>query len=371
MFGASYRVRRVLNARQIMSGSNGAVGEPCRERGQRRNALFDARFWTLKLHHYAESHALRAAGELTITLVPFAIAWFLMLLALENGYLWIYALLLLPTTGLLVRLFMIQHDCGHGSFVGSRWANDWIGRALGVLTLTPYHTWRRGHAIHHASAGSLDRRGVGDVNTLTVAEYLALSRWGRLRYRLYRHPGVMFGLGPVYLFVLRNRVPIGLMRAGWKPWVSTMATNLALATSIGFVISVVGLEQFLLIQVPVVLLGGVAGIWLFYVQHQFSETFWARSESWNMRYAALHGSSYYDLPAVLRWFTANIGVHHVHHLSSRIPFYRLPQVLRDYPELSHVGRITLRQSLNGLSLVLWDEERERLISLRDLPAGVT
>jgi omega-6 fatty acid desaturase (delta-12 desaturase) len=330
------------------------------------NARSDAGSWTRKLRRYGKPEPLRGASELAITLIPFVTGWFLMFLALANGQLWLYALLLLPTTAFLVRLFMIQHDCGHGSFLTNRWANDCVGRAIGVLTLTPYHTWRRGHAIHHATAGNLDRRGIGDVNTLTVAEYLARSRWGRLRYRLYRHPGVMFGLGPLYLFVLRNRIPIGFMRAGWKPWFSTMSTNVATAALIGLMIWAVGVEQFLLIQVPIVLLAAAAGIWLFYVQHQFSDTFWARGGRWTMGEAGLHGSSYYELPAVLQWFTANIGVHHVHHLSSRIPFYRLPHVLRDYPELSGIGRITLWQSLQGLRLVLWDEERERLISLQEL-----
>ncbi len=331
-------------------------------------ARLDAGVWSRKLRHYCKPDAIRGTRELAITSIPFAIAWFLMLLALENGYLWLYALLLVPAAGFLVRLFMIQHDCGHRSFLTSRRANDWVGRTIGVLTLTPYHTWRRGHAIHHAASGNLDRRGIGDVNTLTVAEYLARSRWGRLRYRLYRHPGVMFGLGPLYLFLLRNRLPLGFMRAGWRPWFSTMATNVAIAAVVVLMVWAVGLEHFLLIQVPIMLLGAAAGIWLFYVQHQFRETSWAGSESWNMHDAALHGSSHYDLPNPLKWFTANIGVHHVHHLSSRIPFYRLPEVLRDYPEFLSLGRITLSRSLQGLRLVLWDDERRRLISFKELRA---
>lgn len=335
---------------------------------ERGNSQLDASTWARKLHHYGKPDSIRGTCELAITSIPLAAAWHLMLLALKNGQLWLYALLLLPASGFLVRLFMIQHDCGHGSFLRSRRANDWIGRVISVLTLTPYYTWRRDHATHHANSGNLDRRGIGDVITLTIAEYLARSRWGRLRYRLYRHPVVMLGLGPLYLFVLRNRLPIGFIRAGWKPWFSTMATNVAIAAFVGLMIWAVGVEHFLLIQIPIVLLAAAAGIWLFYVQHQFRETFWARSEGWNMRDSALHGSSHYDLPAVLKWFTANIGVHHVHHLSSRIPYYRLPEVLRDYPEFQGLGRITLQQSLQGLRLSLWDEERRRLISLRELHA---
>lgn len=335
---------------------------------ERGNSQLDASTWARKLQHYGKPAAIRSACELAITSLPLAAAWYLMLLALKNGQLWLYALLLLPASGFLVRLFMIQHDCGHGSFFSSRRANDWIGRLISVLTFTPYHTWRRGHTIHHATSGNLDRRGIGDVDTLTVAEYLARSRWGRLRYRLYRHPMVMLGVGPLYLFVLRNRLPIGFMRAGWKPWFSTMASNVAIATFVGLMIRAVGVQHFLLIQAPILLISGAAGIWLFYVQHQFRETFWARSESWSMRDGALHGSSHYDLPAVLKWFTANIGVHHIHHLSSRIPYYRLPEVLRDNPELRDFGRITLKQSVQGLRLMLWDEERRRLLSLSELRA---
>ena len=192
-------------------------------------ARLNAGAWSRKLHHYRKPDAIRSARELAATSIPFATAWFLMLLALQNGYPWLYALLLVPAAAFLVRLFMIQHDCGHSSFLTSRRANDWVGRTIGVLTLTPYYAWRRGHAVHHATSGNLDRRGVGDMDTLTIAEYLARSRWGRLRYRLYRHPGVMFGLGPLYMFLLRNRVPLGFMRAGWRPWFSAMATNVAIA----------------------------------------------------------------------------------------------------------------------------------------------
>jgi omega-6 fatty acid desaturase (delta-12 desaturase) len=339
------------------------AGEAC------GNSRLDASAWARKLQHYGKPDATRSACELAITSLPLAAAWYLMLLALKNGQLWLYALLLLPASGFLVRLFIIQHDCGHGSFSSSRRVNDWIGRLIGVLTFTPYHTWRRGHSIHHASSGNLDRRGIGDVDVLTVAEYLARSRWGRLRYRLCRHPMVMLGVGPLYLFALRNRLPIGFMRAGWKPWFSTMSNNVAIATFVGLMIWAVGVEHFLLIQIPILVISGAAGIWLFYVQHQFRDTYWARGEDWSMRDGALHGSSHYDLPAVLKWFTANIGVHHVHHLSSAIPYYRLPEVLRDNPELRDFGRITLMQSVRVWRLMLWDEERRRLLPLSELRAA--
>ncbi len=272
----------------------------------------------------------------------------------------------IPTAGLMVRLFMIQHDCGHSALFTSRKANDWVGRIAGVLTLTPYDYWRQSHALHHAGSGNLDRRGIGDIDTLTVGEYLALGRLGRLRYRLYRHPLVMFGLGPSYLFILRHRLPFGAMKQGRMPWLSTIATNLAIATVCGLLIYLVGLAAFLLIQLPVVMIGASAGVWLFYVQHQFERTHWERNPDWKHETAALHGSSYYDLPRPLMWITGNIGIHHLHHLSSRIPFHRLPQVLKDHPELKQIGRLTLWQSLKCVRLTLWDEDAKRLVSFREV-----
>ncbi len=325
----------------------------------------DPRTWAPLLACYREPSCGRSVVELVITAVPLMILWILMWAALGIGY-WVCLLLAVPAAGFLVRLFMIQHDCGHGSFFRRRRANDWVGRAIGVLTLTPYDFWRHSHALHHANSGNLDHRGFGDVDTLTVREFLALSRWRQLQYRLYRHPIVMFGIGPPYLFILRHRLPVGLMRSTWRFWLSTMATNLAIAILAATLIRLVGLGPFLLVQLPITLLAGSIGVWLFYVQHQFEDTLWAHDKGWNFHEAALHGSSYYDLPSVARWFTANIGVHHVHHLCSRIPYYRLPQVLRDHPELAAVGRLTLFQSLRCVRTVLWDERRQQLISFREM-----
>jgi omega-6 fatty acid desaturase (delta-12 desaturase) len=322
--------------------------------------------WGRRLAPYRSASTGRGLFELAITLVPFVVAWAAMYGALATGQYWLKALLALPAAGLLVRLFMIQHDCGHGAFLPRRWANDWVGRLVSVLTLTPYDHWKRSHAVHHASSGNLDRRGIGDIDTLTRTEYLARSPAGRLRYRLYRHPLVMFGIGPAYLFILQSRLPLGFMRRGWRPWISTMGNNLAVATAAGLLIWTIGLVPFLLVHLPIVVLAAAAGVWLFYVQHQFEQTHWSDDAAWNVHDAALHGSSHYDLPPVLRWFTANIGVHHVHHLASRIPFYRLPKVLRDHPELRDVGRLTLRQSLSCVRLTLWDEEARRLISFKEL-----
>jgi acyl-lipid omega-6 desaturase (Delta-12 desaturase) len=325
----------------------------------------DVRALTRILLQYREPSHGRSAVEVLITMGPFAGLWFLMWLSLHIQY-GLVLLLAVPTAGFLVRLFMIQHDCGHGSFFRNRRLNDWLGRVISVVTLTPYDFWRRTHAAHHASSGNLDQRGMGDIDTLTVDEYLSRSRWGRLRYRIYRHPLVMFGLGPAYLFVLRHRLPFGLMRAGWQPWLSTMATNLAIFLAAVGMIKAVGLVPFLLVHLPIMLIGASLGVWLFYVQHQFKDTFWAREKAWSLHDAALHGSSYYDLPIVLRWFTANIGIHHVHHLCSRIPFYRLPLAVRLRPDLAETGRLTLAQSISCVRLVLWDETAGRLISFRKL-----
>jgi omega-6 fatty acid desaturase (delta-12 desaturase) len=341
----------------ILMVENSKIGEALTASPQR---------WSRILARYREPSQGRGIIEIAITLVPFAALWVLAWSADYLGYWELSLLLAIPAAGFLVRLFMIQHDCGHGSFFRHRQANDWMGRFLGVLTLTPYEDWRRAHAIHHANSGHLDRRGIGDIDTLTVREFQALAFWGRLRYRLYRHPFVMFGLAPAYLFVLRQRLPIGPIRSDRWTWVSTMATNFSIAVVITTLVRLIGLGPFLLVHLPIVLLAGSVGVWLFYVQHQFEETFWARGREWSFDEASLRGSSHYDLPGILRWFTANIGVHHVHHLCSRIPYYRLPRTLRDNPDLRSVGRVTLFQSFRCVRLVLWDETRRQLVSFRDI-----
>jgi len=306
----------------------------------------------------------RSIFELAITTVPFLAIWVVIWLALDAGY-WIGLLLVVPGAGLLLRLFVIQHDCGHGSFFRHRSTNDWVGRVLGVLTLTPYYYWRHSHALHHAGSGNLDRRGFGDIDTLTVAEFQQRTPLRRLLYRLYRHPAVMFGIGPAYLFIFRHRLPIGMMRGGWQPWTSVMTTNVAIAILVGAMVWLVGIGPFLIVHLPITLLAASIGVWLFYVQHQFEDTLWEHDGNWNAQEAALHGSSHYDLPIVLRWFSGNIGVHHVHHLASRIPYYRLPEVLRDRPEIRNIGRLTLLESLKSVRLVLWCEKRRCLVSFAE------
>jgi acyl-lipid omega-6 desaturase (Delta-12 desaturase) len=320
------------------------------------------------LNGYGEPNHVRSTAELAITILPLVALWTAAWLTFRLDQSWASLLIAVPAAGFLVRLFMIQHDCGHGAFFSDRRANDWTGRVIGVITLTPYDLWRRTHAVHHATSGHLGRRGIGDVDTLTVREYHERSRWGRLKYRIYRHPLVMFGVAPAYLFFLQQRLPIGLMRAGWQPWLSAMATNSAIALVVAALVWLVGIKAFLFVHPPIMLLAATVGVWLFYVQHQFEHTTWDRDGAWNVHHAALYGSSHYELPALLNWFTANIGLHHVHHLCSRIPYYRLTHVLRDHPELRNVSRLTLRQSFGCVRLALWDETRRRLVSFRDVEA---
>lgn len=309
-------------------------------------------------------HGGRGLAELAVTMAPFVVTWALMWLTFGVSYLLTLALAV-PAAGFLLRLFLIQHDCGHGAFFRSKRLNDWVGRCIGVLTLSPYDFWRRTHAMHHAGTGNLDKRGIGDVDTLTVTEYAAMPRLGRWRYWLYRHPVVMFGIGPAYLFFLRYRLPLGLAGEGWRPWLSTMGTNLAIvALSVGLML-LVGIKAFLMIQLPITLMAASAGVWLFYLQHQFEHTQWSEAKDWTFHESALYGSSHLELPGVLRWFTANIGMHHMHHLCSTVPFYRLPAAMKTMPELRHVNRLTWRDSLRAVRLVLWDERARRLVSFRE------
>ncbi|MFN4058724.1 MAG: fatty acid desaturase family protein [Roseinatronobacter sp.] len=322
-----------------------------------------AREWLSVLARYRDPSTKRSLFELGATLVPFLGLWALAWLALAVSP-WLSVALAMLNGAFLVRLFIIQHDCGHGCFLPNRAAQDWTGRILGVLTLTPFAVWRRTHAIHHAHHGDLDHRGIGDVTTLTVEEYRARSAFGRFMYRLYRHPLVLFVLGPSYLFLLQNRVPLGLMDQG-RYWVSAMGTNVMIALALGVILWFGGIWPVLLIFLPTSVMAATIGVWLFYVQHQFENTHWARGAAWQLHDAALEGSSHYVLPQPLRWLSGNIGIHHVHHLYSRIPFYRLPEVIRDHRELAEAQRLTIRDSLSTVGLHLWDETQGRLTSIRD------
>jgi omega-6 fatty acid desaturase (delta-12 desaturase) len=322
--------------------------------------------WNSKLAAYKRPDWRRSVFELALTATALGALWTLGWLAMHVGLWWLALLLTVPAAAFLVRLFMIQHDCGHGAFFEARAANDWVGRAIGLLTLTPYDYWRRTHAIHHATSGNLDRRGLGVIEMLTVDEYLALPPVKRLGYRLYRNPAVMFGLGPTFVFFVQQRLPFGMMKAGWRPWVSTLGNTAIIAVGVAVMMLLIGVAPVLLVNFTTMVIAATIGVWLFFVQHQYEGVAWARNKDWKRDEAALEGSSHYDLPQPLRWLTANIGIHHVHHLSSRIPFYRLPQVLKDHPELKGMSRIGLVESFKNARLALWDEADERLVSFREV-----
>lgn len=339
---------------------------------QRRPEPRAAKDWVLILSKYREPNIARSSFELAVTAGPFLVLWALAWWSLSYSY-WLTLAISLCNSAFLLRLFCIQHDCGHGAFFHNRTLSDWLGRVLGVLTLTPYDVWRRSHSIHHSSSGNLGRRGIGDIHTLTVTEYRALSPASRLMYRLYRNPVVLFGFGPGYLFFVQNRIPLGLMGKA-RYWISAMGTNAVILIALAVMLHFGGLMPILLIFLPSTLLAATAGMWLFYVQHQFETTHWVDDDDWQLHDAALKGSSHYMLPGWLQWLSANIGIHHVHHVHSRIPFYRLPEVLRDHHELAITNCMTIRESLVNARLHLWDEHSKRLLSFaqaRAMPVAPT
>lgn len=317
---------------------------------------------------YREAIPARAFMQIVTTAVPF-IALVAVMIALANTAYWASLLLAIPAGGLLVRFFIIQHDCGHGSFTPTRTMNDAIGRAMSVLTITPYALWRREHAIHHAGCGNLERRGVGDIETWTVDEYLSKSWFDRARYRVYRNPLFLFGFGVPLYFLVLQRLPWFHGIAAKECWKSVVGLNLAMAVVYGGLGYLIGPMTLLKVAVPIIVVASAAGGWLFFIQHQFEDTLWDNKEDWDFQVAAVHGSSYYVLPKVLQWFTGNIGLHHIHHLNSMIPNYRLQECLDGLPALSKINRLTLTESFACVRLTLWDPARRRLIGFSELPAA--
>ncbi len=323
------------------------------------------REWVRHLAKYRDPKLFRSLLELTATAGPFIALWALAWWSLSYSY-WLTFALSLLNGFFVVRLFIIQHDCGHSSYFKNRITGDWVGRVLGVFTVTPYDVWKRAHNIHHSTSGNLDRRELGDIDTITVDEYQALSRWGRFKYRFYRNPVILFLIGPSYIFLLTNRLPMGMMKSGAKYWFSALGTNAAILTLLAIIVYFGGWMPLLLIFLPSTVMGATIGVWLFYVQHQFENTYWDRDENWNLHDAALHGSSHYVLPEPLQWLTGYIGIHHVHHMYARIPFYRLKEVLRDFPALNEAQRLTIRESLSCVKLQLWDEKNRKLLTYRQM-----
>jgi omega-6 fatty acid desaturase (delta-12 desaturase) len=317
--------------------------------------------WKKVVARYQQPALGRSLWQLLNTLVPYAAAWGLIYWSLEVSY-WLTAALIVLAAGLLVRVFVIFHDCGHGSFFKSRKANDVLGVITGVLTFTPYYHWRWEHALHHSSAGDLDRRGTGDVWTLTVGEYLQASRGKRLAYRLARNPFILFLLAPLFLFLIKQRFPSS--KAAPRERNSVAWTNLALLAVAAAAGSLFGLGTYALCQLAILAVAATAGVWLFYVQHQFEGVYWERAGEWDYCAAALRGSSFYKLPRVLQWFSGNIGFHHIHHLSPRIPNYHLEDCHQAEPLFQTVKPVTLLSSLKSLTFRLWDEQGRKLVGFR-------
>lgn len=318
-----------------------------------------------QLSPYAKPNTRQATLQLITTFIPYLACWALLVYMLDQKYpLGGIVFLLILASLFLVRIFILFHDCAHGSFFTSLQANKVLGYLFGILTFTPFAFWQRNHLIHHGTYADLDHRGVGDIWTLTVEEYKAASRMRQLGYRLYRNPLIFLGIGPGYSFLIAQRF--------MHSWVGTQERNSAAITNLGIIGIVwlasltMGLKTYLLIQLPILLIAGAIGVWLFYVQHQFEGVYWARHEEWDPLKAALQGSSYYKLPKVLQWFTSNIGLHHVHHVLPRIPNYKLQQCYDDSPIMQHVAPLPISKSLKSIKLNLWDEHQQKLVSFDSL-----
>ena len=331
------------------------------EEGESREAL---RRWSEILRPYGGADLRRSMIQLITSAAPFFLCWYASYRALSFSY-WLSLVLAIPTAGFLLRLFVIQHDCGHGSFLKSQKTANRIGFWLGVLTMTPYRYWRRTHAHHHAHSGNLGFRGLGDIDVITVSEYYGRPLLGRLRYRAYRHPIVMLGLGGLFQFVIKHRFPWDTPRNWRREWRDVWKMNGVLAAILLFMWLTIGLKTFVLVHLPVLSLTVAIGVWLFYVQHQFEDTYWREHEDWAYVDAGLKGSSHLALPKLLQWVTASIGIHHVHHLNAKIPNYRLQECLDANPKLQQVTRLTIWDAIKTLKLSLWHEDSQRLVGFRE------
>jgi omega-6 fatty acid desaturase (delta-12 desaturase) len=321
--------------------------------------------WVNVVSRYQTPSVWKSWGQVASTLVPFLLLWYLMYLSLGVGY-WLTLLLSIPAALFMVRIFILQHDCGHGSFFKSNKMNNRLGMVLSLFTFVPYHYWRRTHAIHHSATGDLEHRGVGDFFTMTVNEYVNTNNWGRVKYRLYRNPITMFFVAPLFVFVVGYRFDF-LKRKNWKKERRGLLwTNIALLALVVTLSLVFGFKEYLLIQLPITYIATGLGSWFFFVQHNFEDAYWDQKPTWDYATAALHGSSYYKLPKVLQWFTGSIGFHHIHHLSPKIPNYLLEKCHEENPMFQDPPTLTLGSSFSTLNLSLWDEERQKLITFGQL-----
>ncbi len=335
------------------------------------DASFCIKEVTAHCQMYQGADTKRSIFQLVITLALFAIVCSMMFYSLSTSY-WITLCLAFPAAGLLTRIFIFQHDCGHRSYFKSKSANDWVGRCLAVLTVTPYDFWRRAHNKHHMTSGDLDRRSIGGIDTVTVREYQAFSKGQKLLYRLYRNPFLLLILGTPFYVIVLQRIPLNKsfdFHDGYQTltiasiWKSVFLTNIAIVGFYGGVALLIGIGPLLAVYLPILVITSWIGGWLFFVQHQFEDTYWEKHKNWDRRESALMGSSYYALPKILQWFTGNIGLHHIHHLCCGIPNYKLQDCMSARPELGTINRLTIRESLKSLSLYLWDEKKGKLVQV--------
>lgn len=325
------------------------------------------RTWQKITMKYSKPDLRKSIVQLVNSTIPYLVMWYLLYRSLEYPY-WVTLLLAVPAAGFLIRIFIIFHDCGHKAFFKSQKANNIIGKITGILAFTPFYKWHRQHWVHHATSANLDKRGIGDVWTMTLDEYLQSGRWQRFVYRAFRNPFVMFFLGPIFIVFITNRLSDKNMAR--KDKLNVYFTNLVLLVMAAAISVLIGVKAFLLIQLPVILIGHMIGIWLFYIQHQYDEVMWVRNTEWDYKSSALTGSSFLKLNPVLQWFTGNIGFHHVHHLSPKIPNYNLAKCHYENEIFSDIRPIALISTFRALSLNLWDEANLRMIGFREVPARV-
>lgn len=312
---------------------------------------------------YEQADIRASVRQIMNTFIPFFVLWYLAYLSLSVSY-WLTLPIAFVAAGFLIRIFILFHDCCHGSFFKNRRANEILGTISGVLTFFPYQQWKHDHSIHHATSSNLDKRGVGDIWILTVDEYIAAPWWQKMAYRLYRNPFVMFVLGPFYIFLIINR--FNRKKARRKERMNTYLTNFLIAAVVGLLCWAIGWKAFILVHLPIFFISGAAGIWLFYVQHQFEDTYFENESEWDYVKAATEGSSYYRLPKVLQWLTGNIGFHHVHHLSPRVPNYYLEKAHNNTPPLQKVTTVTILSSLQAIRFRLWDENNKQFVGFQDI-----
>lgn len=321
------------------------------------------RNWQQMISDYSKADNRKAIWQIVNTFVPYLLSWVLIFFSLKVSA-WLVVPLMIINAGLLLRVFIIMHDCGHKSFFSSQKANDRLGYICGVFSFTPYRKWTREHAIHHGTSGNLDKRGTGDVWTMTVKEYMSSGFWKRLGYKAFRHPLFLFVLAPFLLFVIDYRFSYGRTNTQSNR-ISVRMNNLGLMVLLLIGSSIFGLGTFLLLWIPSIWLAAICGVWLFYVQHQYEDTYWDSQEHWDFVKGALEGSSFYKLPKVLQWFTGNIGFHHIHHLSPLVPNYQLEKCHKNSPVFQEIKPLTFWRSFKSATLRLWDEEKERMLSFRE------